>query len=189
MSEPIPACGPARRLADNRFFEVVEEEIADRAGRPYPYYSVRARHDAVVVVPLLPDGRLLVERVYRHPYRAWLWEFPAGGIEPGEDPLAAAARELAEETGHRAAALAPLAHCEALPGMLRLRLHIVLARGLRPSEAPRHDAAEFVAVHALPPDAVARLALGPPPVSSFLLFGWLALQRSGLVRDVLVDAH
>jgi ADP-ribose pyrophosphatase len=58
---------------------------------------------AVAVVPLLDDGRLVMERQFRYPLGRVLLEFPAGKIDPGESTLACAMRELAEETGYRAA--------------------------------------------------------------------------------------
>ena len=57
---------------------------------------------AVMVVPLLDDGRLVIERQYRYPVAQVMVEFPAGKLEQGEPPLACAIRELAEETGYRA---------------------------------------------------------------------------------------
>jgi len=58
---------------------------------------------AVMVVPLLDDGRLVMERQYRYPLTRVMLEFPAGKLEFGEDPLACAVRELREETGYGAA--------------------------------------------------------------------------------------
>jgi ADP-ribose pyrophosphatase len=58
---------------------------------------------AVVILPLLPDGRVVLERQYRYPNDRVFVEFPAGKIDPGEDHLACAKRELAEETGYTAA--------------------------------------------------------------------------------------
>ncbi|HYR26046.1 MAG TPA: NUDIX hydrolase, partial [Aquabacterium sp.] len=57
---------------------------------------------AVMVVPILPDGRLVMERQYRYPVRRTMIEFPAGKLDPGEGGLACAQRELLEETGYRA---------------------------------------------------------------------------------------
>ena len=58
---------------------------------------------AVVVLPLMDDGSVLLERQFRYPLREVFIEFPAGKIDPGEDPLECAKRELQEETGYTAA--------------------------------------------------------------------------------------
>lgn len=174
--DELPRTGAHRTLAGNRFFDLIEEEIEDRAGRMYPYYTISSKWDAVVVVPLLPDGRLLVERIYRHPVRAWLYEFPAGGIEPGEDPCAAGARELREETGFTAERLTLLHAYEALPGLLRMRLHLVLAEGLRDGGQRDLEAAEFIEVEHRTVAEAWELATRQP-ASSFLVMGLLALER------------
>lgn len=57
---------------------------------------------AVLILPVLPDGGLLVERQYRYPLRQVFIEFPAGKLDPGESPLATGVRELREETGYTA---------------------------------------------------------------------------------------
>lgn len=57
---------------------------------------------AVVVLPLMDDGSVLLERQYRYPLERVFIEFPAGKIDPDEDPLACAKRELIEETGYTA---------------------------------------------------------------------------------------
>lgn len=57
---------------------------------------------AVMIVPILPDGRLVMERQYRYPVRQTMIEFPAGKLDAGEGGLACAQRELLEETGYRA---------------------------------------------------------------------------------------
>ena len=60
-------------------------------------------HAGVVgILPVLADGRILLVRQYRHPVGRFLWEIPAGLIDPGEDPLVSAKRELREETGYTA---------------------------------------------------------------------------------------
>lgn len=176
--EPLPRTGARRVLAGNRFFDLIEEEIEDRNGAPYPYYAVHSKWNAVVAIPVLPDGRLVVERVYRHPYRAWLHEFPAGGIEPGEDPCAAAVRELREETGWTAGRATLLDGFEVMPGLLRMQLSLVLCQDLTPGGRKALEAAEFLRVLELTRSEAWAVARGPGPVSSFLTLGLMALDRA-----------
>jgi ADP-ribose pyrophosphatase len=63
---------------------------------------------AVLMIPVRDDGRLVVERQYRYPLQRVFLEFPAGKLDPGEDALATATRELLEETGYTAARWTPL---------------------------------------------------------------------------------
>ena len=58
---------------------------------------------AVVIIPVLPNGKVIMERQFRYPHHREFIEFPAGKIDPGEDILTTAKRELEEETGYRAA--------------------------------------------------------------------------------------
>jgi len=90
---------------------------------------------SVVVLPELPDGRLLLIRQFRYAARRWLWELVAGGIEPGETPLEAARRELAEETGYRARTFRPLFTFFPSPGFVSERMHLLEARGLTRAKA------------------------------------------------------
>ena len=99
---------------------------------------------AVVVIPLLDDGRVLLERQFRYPIGRVMTEFPAGKLDPGEDPLACGKRELLEETGYTAA---QWAHAGALHLAIAYSteiIHIFFARGLR---GPRQlDQDEFLDV-------------------------------------------
>lgn len=90
---------------------------------------------SVVLLPYLADGRVLLVRQYRHAARQALWELPAGTLEPGEDPLDAAQRELAEETGYRARRLKRLCEFFPSPGILSEKMRLFEARGLTPSPA------------------------------------------------------
>jgi ADP-ribose pyrophosphatase len=85
---------------------------------------------AVMVVPLLDDGRLVIERQYRHPLGRTVIEFPAGKIDEGEPPYACAVRELAEETGYRAAEWARAGVLHNAVGYSSEGIEIWFARGL-----------------------------------------------------------
>ena len=172
----LPQIHARREISRNRFLTYVEEDLNDRHGKPYTYYQVEARFDAVVIVPVLADGRLVLERIYRHPYRQWLLEFPAGGIEPGEDPLAAAARELGEETGFHAGRLTRLGCMEAMPGLLRMRLTYVLAEDLRPGATKALEAMEMLEIVEVT-QAEAWAHTDGELASSFLTTGLLYLER------------
>jgi ADP-ribose diphosphatase len=87
---------------------------------------------AVVILPLLDDGRLCFVQNYRVAVDQTLIELPAGTLEPGEDPAQAAARELAEETGYRAGHIEHLLTFCASPGVLDEQMHLYLATKLQP---------------------------------------------------------
>lgn len=172
----LPLIHARREVSRNRFLTYVEEDLSDRHGQPYTYYQVESKWDAVVVVPVLPDGRILVERIYRHPYKRWFHEFPAGGIEPGEDPLAAGARELLEETGHAGDSPRLLQSFEAMPGLLRMRLHVVLIENCQLIAQQQLEAMELLEVEAMTREQAWALARLEAP-SSFLVMGLWAWEN------------
>jgi ADP-ribose pyrophosphatase len=95
---------------------------------------------SVVVLPALPDGRILLIRQYRHATRQFLWELVAGRIDNGENPRKAAARELIEETGYRAKRFHVFLDIFPTPGFLEERMYILLAEDLTPGKAePEED--------------------------------------------------
>jgi ADP-ribose diphosphatase len=95
---------------------------------------------SVVVLPVLPDGRILLIQQYRHATRQYLWELVAGRIDDGENPKAAAARELIEETGYRAKRFRIFLEMFPTPGFLEEKMFLLLAEGLTEGEAePEED--------------------------------------------------
>jgi ADP-ribose pyrophosphatase len=97
-----------------------------------------------VAVPLLDDGRVILVRQHRYPLGKSILELPAGKLNPGEDPAIAAARELEEETGWRAARWTKLVSLYTTPGFCDEVLHLYCAEGL--SHAPgghRREEGEF----------------------------------------------
>jgi ADP-ribose pyrophosphatase len=95
---------------------------------------------SVVVMPVLPDGRIILIRQYRHAARQFLWELVAGRMDPGENVRQAAARELIEETGYRAKKLRVFMDLFPSPGFLEERMFILIAKGLTLGKAePEED--------------------------------------------------
>jgi ADP-ribose pyrophosphatase len=95
---------------------------------------------SVVVLPVLPDRRIVLIRQYRHAPRLYMWELVAGRIDPGEGVREAAARELLEETGYRARRFRVFLDVFPTPGFLEERMYILLAEGLTAGQAqPEED--------------------------------------------------
>jgi ADP-ribose pyrophosphatase len=84
------------------------------------------------VVPLLADGRVVMIRQYRHSLRRFLWEIPAGTLNPGEDYLQCASRELAEEAGYQTHHFEKLTEILPAPGYSDESIQIFLATDLEP---------------------------------------------------------
>lgn len=100
---------------------------------------------AVLVVPVLADGRFVVERQFRYPVRRVMIEFPAGKIDAGETPLATAQRELVEEVGYTATTWKPLGTIHPEVGYSTEFIELFEATGLTHVGA-RLDQGEFLDV-------------------------------------------
>lgn len=85
---------------------------------------------SVAIVPLLPDGRVILIRQYRHAASQELWELPAGTLDAGETPEACARRELVEEIGRQAKEMRLLFSAYLSPGYCTELMHLFLATGL-----------------------------------------------------------
>lgn len=106
---------------------------------------------AVVIVPLLDDGRVLLERQFRYPVQQAMIEFPAGKIDPGEDRLACAKRELLEETGYTATQWARAGVLHPVISYSTEFIEIWFARGLVDGGKRSLDQGEFLEVFTATP--------------------------------------
>lgn len=105
---------------------------------------------SVVVLPVLPNGQIVLVRQYRHATKQYLWELCAGRKNEEETPKQAAARELKEETGYRAGKLQAFLEFFPTPGFLEERMHLLLATKLEKGKAtPEED--EEIEVRAFAP--------------------------------------
>jgi ADP-ribose diphosphatase len=100
---------------------------------------------AVMMIPLLDDGRLVLERQFRYPMGRVMTEFPAGKLDPGEDPLACAKRELLEETGYTAREWARAGVLHPIVSYSTEFIDVWFARGLALQER-KLDEGEFLEV-------------------------------------------
>jgi len=136
----------------------------DRVRMPDGGESVRevVRHrGAAVVLPILDDGRVVLVRQFRYPIGEALLELPAGTLEPGEDPMVCAARELTEETGYAATSVTPLGRFFAAPGYTDEGLQAVLATGLQLTNDAEPDPDEIIETEVVEvDDLVSRIVAG-----------------------------
>ena len=142
-------------------FWVTTDQVEEPGG-------VRVRRDLIhhsgsVVVLAVDDSsatpRVLLERQYRHAANDYLWELPAGRIDPGEQEWHAAKRELIEETGYTAANWRRILKFYASPGFVAETMSVFLATGLRPGEAqPEQD--EVIYKRLVPLPAALKMVIG-----------------------------
>ena len=115
-------------------FHVVRDRLIEPGGKLATRDIVRHNGSAVILAvdntKSKRDPWIVVERQYRHAAGRFLWELPAGKLEPGEDPLLGAQRELAEETGYRAKKWKPLVEYYASPGFVSESMKVFVAEGL-----------------------------------------------------------
>jgi ADP-ribose pyrophosphatase len=109
----------------------VTEETAIEPGGHEIRRSIVRHPGSSVVIPVDEKGRVLLARQYRLPASDFLWEAPAGRIDPGETPLKAAKRELKEETGLTAKTWTKLLAYYPSPGFVDEKMHVFLARDLK----------------------------------------------------------
>lgn len=138
----------SRRVYDGKVIAVRVDAVELADGRQ-GQREVVEHVQAVAIVPVLDDGRVLMVRQYRLPAARELLELPAGSLDHGEDPEAAAQRELQEETGYRAASLTRLCGFWVAPGYCTEYIHVFVARGLSESRLDA-DEDEAIEVEAVP---------------------------------------
>jgi len=128
----------SERIYEGRLINLRVDQIRTAAG----VESVReiVEHPgAIALIALDEAGRVLLVKQYRHAVRAVTLEIPAGVLEPGEEPAAAAQRELREETGYRAERLERLGGIHTAPGFSTEYIHFFLATRLVPDRLAMDD--------------------------------------------------
>ncbi|HVN08312.1 MAG TPA: NUDIX hydrolase [Patescibacteria group bacterium] len=129
-------------------FSVRRERIIEPSGLETTK-EVVIHPGSVVVLPVFPNGDILLVRQYRHSVGCYLWEIVAGSMEPRESPLAGARRELQEETGYTARRWRKLMDIFPTPGFLSEHMVVFACEGLTPGP-PRPDADEQIRTRQFP---------------------------------------
>lgn len=149
----------SRYIFESNWFRLRQDEVTLPGGEDITYTLVEHPGYAMVV-PLLDDGRVLLERLYRYTVQETLLECPSGGMEPSDaDPAATARRELEEETGWIAGELTALGSYYGSNGISNEHFHVFLATKLREGGTVRREATEQMEIEFHPLDTAVEMAL------------------------------
>lgn len=172
--EPLLACPP--------WLEVVRERLELPAGGTADFFRVEMPAFAQVL-PVTPEGKLVLIEGYRPGYRVWSWGVPGGMIEPGEEPEIAATRELLEETGYQVEKLHRVGEYGIDGNRGCGRMHLYVGLGAMRVAEPKLDDTEEMRVRIVEIAEAKRALLtgefkGLPEMSSVAM-GLMALETLG----------
>ncbi len=148
---------PPVTLAKGKFLELQKLEYRTEDGSVHAWESVarvNSRGAVVILATLVPSGRILLIRQFRPPANAYVWEFPAGLIDPGETPEETAVRELREETGYRGKVLSCSRPVFSSPGLTSETLYLAtmeIEEAGQENPVPEFDGAESIETFAVHP--------------------------------------
>jgi len=175
-----------QQIIDSPYLKVRREQVAIPNGPIIPDYYIIENRGWVGVVPMSEDGRFLINAQYKHGIGLEVLEFPAGGIDAGEDdPLVPARRELMEETGYSFEddKVELLSHMYANPTSARTQVWWYLAHGVRKTGIPKDDPVEVIEnLLITPQELLAMVHNGSFSVLGQVPAAYMALERLGYLK-------
>lgn len=172
MNRKLPEVLDSTHLFD-AFFSVRKDRLLYPNQNVADYFVVSTTKESVAIIATTKDNRILVTEEYRHPVKSILLGCPGGLVEESETVLAAAKRELLEETGCTADCFELLGSCCPLPGILAQKMAIVHARNVHVAKEPTPDANELIQCHFLPIDTLKEQILNKDAVDGVLCSAFL----------------
>ncbi|NDC39244.1 MAG: NUDIX hydrolase [Proteobacteria bacterium] len=149
--------------------------VNPRTGKPFDFFLMEGC-DWVNLIPVTPRETVVFVRQYRHGSEEFTLETPGGTVEPNEEPMATARRELTEETGYSAKEIAHLGTLQPNPAMQKMRIHYYVARGVERTHPQALDPGEDIEVIERP------LIEVPQMIQSGELTSALVVAAFGLLR-------
>jgi ADP-ribose diphosphatase len=140
---PIPNV-KEKKVVFRDFFELHAETLQLGSEAEKCYFSFHLPTNAVCVLAKTKEDKWISIFEYRFPAKEWLLSCPGGRIDPGEDPLTAAQRELVEETGYGGGTWKLLGNLYPFPGLTNQKIFIFSAKGVEKQQTPRLEAYECI---------------------------------------------
>jgi 8-oxo-dGTP pyrophosphatase MutT (NUDIX family) len=134
-------------IHQGKVFELIRENVTLENGTTTDLEFIE-HPGATAIIPFLDDKRIVLLKQYRHALKKYIWEIPAGTLDPQEEIISCAKRELIEETGYSAGQWHKLGEITPVPGYSNERIHIFLATELQPADQ-NLDEDEVIQVQAL----------------------------------------
>jgi ADP-ribose pyrophosphatase len=156
QNEPLmsPTLIESTLVFDESFVKVKRDRLQINGRPPYDYYSLLAPPFAVAILAITPEGSYVLIEEYRHPTGRVLLGCPAGYIDPGEDAIQAAKRELLEETGYQANSFTVIGSAFPYTGFSGQKTIYVKATEATFAAPPHHEVSELISTRLLMPEAL-----------------------------------
>jgi 8-oxo-dGTP pyrophosphatase MutT (NUDIX family) len=173
-----------RQIIDTPFLKVRSEQVKLPDGTLLEDYYIIENKGWVGIVPITPDGRFLLNNQYKHGIGLEVLEFPAGGIDEGEDdPELTAHRELMEETGYSTTRMELLAEMLANPSGAQTRIWWYMAYDVRKTGEQKIDPTEVIENRLVTPAELLQLIHnGEFAVQGQIAAAYMALERLGYIK-------